>query len=1047
VPSSVLAAGALVVDAPAHDLNISGSTSVKINSTVDNATDPANDAAVGGDASNLATFDNSATGVITAVGNNAVALGGTMTQLTFTNDGSISNSPGANNYSTMFFSTNLGKFVNNGSISGTIDNASTVNLHGVGSFTNGKDGTITAAGNDSTAVSVNVDTLANVPDNDPVGGPVGSFENDGVISSAAGSGIAFYTHDPDPTFDIKSFVNNGKITSTTNGNAVFSTAHVGTFTNAGTLMSGGFGAVFLRDGVDSFLNTDTGVIHQTGTSPAVNFNVDTIDGGTVGSFQNDGAITADGNTGVGFFDNGHGANPIGSIVNNGTITSTTNGNAIGSDAHVGTFTNAGTLTSAGFDAVFIRGGVDSFLNTSTGVIHQTGTSTAVSFDVDTVTGGTVTKFENDGAITSDGDNAVGFYDDGNGTNAVGSIVNNGAITAHFRGIQVNSALGSFTNGSGASISGDRGIQFNGAVTSFSNAGSITGQTDRAVNFNSTVGSFSNSGTLSTASSGQVVNFNSTVDSFANLKGGLIQNTNSAHGRAVQFNDHVGSFANDGVIDSFQNGVSFGNGVDNGTNTGTITSEAATGEIGVRIDGPSSTFNNSGTIAGSSGVVFVNTTNGSNNRLINSGTIIGTNGTPFGQAVGFNDNPTGSSTVEILTGSKIYGDVNFGQGKNTFDFSGFDGSTQVRLGNFAETNGTLVAGDKLYVFNPDNNHHDELTIADVRGTTMLGQPMLDIAQELNAIIASQAQGGLTTGVVQQSLPLNYVASPKTAAVGAVDAAVAPSPAPTNSGWVSAFGGGSTGGAAATNSAFGGIVAGGDSELTPGTRLGVLGGYVRGSANANTAGQTITTDSGVLGVYGRSDMGAAELRFSLLGAVQGNHSTRNVLAFGVPETATADFSSWFIAPTLGIAVPLLTDVNGTLGVEGSLTYVGGQVAGYTETGATANLTVGQQTISLFDGRVGLTGTSIVGSTNGGAVQLSGKFGLLADSNVGGSTTAVTLLGQTLNATAPGSSAIGAYAGFGLKVPVSDTVAFGAAIDGTVRGDGRASGAGRLSLTASF
>jgi Autotransporter beta-domain len=141
--------------------------------------------------------------------------------------------------------------------------------------------------------------------------------------------------------------------------------------------------------------------------------------------------------------------------------------------------------------------------------------------------------------------------------------------------------------------------------------------------------------------------------------------------------------------------------------------------------------------------------------------------------------------------------------------------------------------------------------------------------------------------------------------------------------------------------------------------------------------------------------------------------------------------------------MTSANSELGLATAVTYVGGRVQGYTETGSSTNLTVGSQSIREFDARAGLTGSQGLG----GDVRLSSKIGALVASNLGSSTTPITLLGQTLNAVSASSTAYGGYAGFDLAVPVSDAMTLSGGVDASARSDGLVTGAGNVKLSARY
>jgi hypothetical protein len=183
--------------------------------------------------------------------------------------------------------------------------------------------------------------------------------------------------------------------------------------------------------------------------------------------------------------------------------------------------------------------------------------------------------------------------------------------------------------------------------------------------------------------------------------------------------------------------------------------------------------------------------------------------------------------------------------------------------------------------------------------------------------------------------------------------------------------------------------------------------------------------------------------LLGGGADNTSERRVVTPGGVETATADFGSWFLSPSIGLAAPVLSTDQGELKVTGRLSYVGGNADGYSETGSSLNLVVGEQSISLLDARFGLAGEYHTGP----GVTLSGNAGLFAQSNFGGSTTPVTLFGQTQGAVVPGSTEWGIYAGAAMSAEIAPSLNLTAGVDGQIRFDGLMSAAAKVGIAGSF
>ena len=147
--------------------------------------------------------------------------------------------------------------------------------------------------------------------------------------------------------------------------------------------------------------------------------------------------------------------------------------------------------------------------------------------------------------------------------------------------------------------------------------------------------------------------------------------------------------------------------------------------------------------------------------------------------------------------------------------------------------------------------------------------------------------------------------------------------------------------------------------------------------------------------------------------------------------------------------MTMANGEIGITGRAGYIAGGFSGYTETGSTADAVVGAETIGIFDSSIEINGSTVLKSTGTGDVKLTGKAGLFAQLNVGGSTSVpVTLLGlPTAGSAASGASGFGVYGGLGIDDPISSNLMLRASFDGSARTDGTVGGAARVKLSGGF
>jgi len=838
----------------------------------------------------------------------------------------------------------------------------------------------------------------------------GVFSSDPVLSilnNAGASIVATGANAPGVYIDntIGSFTNYGTI-STERFSAVGASGFITTFLNAGTITStdpAGNNGVGAQAGFGTFTNTSGGTI--TGSRNGV-----TTDGNTT-SFNNAGTIIGQAGTGVGFF-SGAG---VGTFTNSGTIRGL-DGGGVEVDGLVSSFANlaGGTISgdNSGNDAagVNFNGAVTSFSNA--GAI--TGEGNAVNFNAN------VGSFANSGTLTGGQFNAVRFAQD------VTTFANTGTITAqpNSAGVGVDGNAGTIFN-SGVISGGDAGFNLSNAATSFTNSGTVSG-IFHAFRSGLGVGTFNNSGSLS-ATSGTSVEINGPVTSFTNS--GSIS---AANDRGVDISGNVSSFTNTGTITSSANGVSFGGNVADFNNSGSIIATAASGQFGVRVDGLG-ILTNSGLIQGAEGIHF----NGNNaNVFTNSGTIRGTDG----DAIVFN---SGNELLKILTGSQIYGNVQFGGGSDTFDFSAYYGTTVLSVPGLE----TVVAGDRLYAFVAPNT----IAIYDPTGASSIDDIQVPVAGAIRNIL-DNAIADPASALDGETLINGYVAQPKsTAATDATTAVLSNLDIADPTGataWASTFGGFSQDKSPVDlSNTYGGIVAGTHAALGSGTTIGGLAAYSRGSFVVANGAQTIASDTGILGVYGETDLGVVTIDYSLLGGASAHSSSRQVVALGVLQTARANFSSWFLSPEIGVELPLLASAEGELNVKASASYLGGGVSAYTETTPGGSVSVGAMGIGVWQGEIELNGSRIISSNEHGDVVLEGKVGLLAQANAGTSNIPVNILGTTVAYSAPGTSSYGAFVGASITAPLTDIVTLSAGVDGSVRTDGTTAASANVGLSADF
>jgi len=703
--------------------------------------------------------------------------------------------------------------------------------------------------------------------------------------------------------------------------------------------------------------------------------------------------------------------------------------------------------------------------------------------------------DNFGSIVDDDPSAAAVWTDQDletiHNHAGASISSDGFGTPDGAAVYVDATLDSFINDGAISGSGDSTVVFNQHVGSFINSASgqitSTGSLSyAAVNVVDGVDSFDNAGMLGTADTslagvlfGDVSTF---LDAFLGVTVpsrllptatiGTIDNSGNIQGAAfglAVIKADVGSIVNSGSISGFGYGatigyssvdrfinassgriIGYGDGLDLlGASVGSVVNDGyIAGELGAGIYvertsyryGEPSLIVNHGTIEGSTGIEFNDERRG-HGDVVNSGTIRGFDGTAIDFACGCGVSQRRNDTLTLLTGSKIFGAVNFGRGDDTLDFSGFAGNTVLDVPGLNE----VVAGRRNYLWDHDA---DQIAIYDLGAFSgsSLGNSFGQIAQA----IAEQGRSEMDNWSDLNSdnaAPLNFAPDTQTPAERAVtDAGTRPGPAPH--GWASVIGGGNidtTSSDAAT--LFGGLVAGSHARLSATVDLGGLGGIVESRNSALGGDETLDTTTGVAGLYGQAQLGVADLDFALTGGASLHRSARQVIAGGTTKTATASFGSAFAAPSATLSIPVLAKDGTSVALVGGGSYVGGLVSGYSETGSAMNLTVGAQTIGVVDARLGLEARQLIADRDGGTYALTARAGVFADDNFGSASVPVTLWGTTQTVATPGSTAYGAYGGLGVEAAMAGTMHLSARIDGSARTDGVVSASAKAGIGGAF
>jgi outer membrane autotransporter protein len=191
------------------------------------------------------------------------------------------------------------------------------------------------------------------------------------------------------------------------------------------------------------------------------------------------------------------------------------------------------------------------------------------------------------------------------------------------------------------------------------------------------------------------------------------------------------------------------------------------------------------------------------------------------------------------------------------------------------------------------------------------------------------------------------------------------------------------------------------------------------------------------------------------VQGGHSQnstiRNInnnLIAGGQETATASFGGWFISPELAFGERFALPDNWSLTPAARVRYVAAEFAGFTESGSTANLTVGDRMLQDIEERGDLTLTHTMTTANWGQSSLSIHAGVLGLQRTGGDSVNAILLGEALAFATPGKSNVGGvYVGGGFEWCALQRVAVFATGEYTAMSDSSSTVTGKAGVRVGF
>ncbi len=566
----------------------------------------------------------------------------------------------------------------------------------------------------------------------------------------------------------------------------------------------------------------------------------------------------------------------------------------------------------------------------------------------------------------------------------------------------------YTNPQGTTV----GLLFytNGsAPTNITNAGvarglEMTFGTSATSFLNTSTGSITNSGTYD---NGVVLYGNSSITTLTN--NGVIQ---GRYGVDLELGSSIQTLNNTGAIDSRDWAILL-------NNNSTITTLNNTGSITGTTDGINNqgsgnvitTLNNSGTI--SAGTRFAIINGGVITTFNNSGII-------SGPAAIVNDGTIG--TLNLLTGSVITGGISNSGTIGTLNVyhtvtnANFDSAFSVPT-----VSGNQPGTTNIFVTTPANSKFVTVggrTVGiDTSGFGANGQAIRQVTGSISRLANTN---GLIQSIGAKIASQNADPYAMTSDLCA-DGAPAPAGQTGNSDfWIRGFTGRNKVDATAASvdyiNTYSGGAVGIERDWSEGLRAGAFIGA--GSTDNNLGGGLggSAADLIFMGGYATKVMGTLFAKVGLTGGRGNNTGTRNIAA-GTPETALADYDSWYLSPeaSVGKVYDLGQRLGGTFTMTPVLTvrYVYAHQDGYTETGATNNLTMNDSHSTTVEERAELKFSYATETFGDYRVKLNASVGGLGQQNGGGAMSG-TLLGAPLSFATPGNQNFtGFIGGLGFEI----------------------------------
>jgi hypothetical protein len=225
-------------------------------------------------------------------------------------------------------------------------------------------------------------------------------------------------------------------------------------------------------------------------------------------------------------------------------------------------------------------------------------------------------------------------------------------------------------------------------------------------------------------------------------------------------------------------------------------------------------------------------------------------------------------------------------------------------------------------------------------------------------------------------------------------------------------------------LGGALAGATFRVAPGLSLGLFGGAARAEFETELS-DSIETDYGLAGAYGRYVTSQLVVDFSLTGAWSSSDSARIIATNIGPnpfETARSDYDGWIVSPAVSVGwfVPVGADTLIIPAIKMRGQFM--RLDGYAETGSSANATIEERDLDHMEGRLELGFRKDVAAAGFAAMSVRAKAGLSLIERFGGDDVQGRLLGTALTfSSGVAETETGGYVGLGFDAALTPAITF--------------------------